>query len=145
MSKELQLNYLANGDEDEQQFVRDFMNITNDRTNADDPGNAYRAIEWAIEYISNLPGVRTIQIGPDGKTDDLLINDDNQTAMYPYSIARESTAPGGKRKKVQKIKEDIHNRLRFVGPAREKILSFLQSEDYHNYTVCTSIGKLLIF
>lgn len=86
ITNETQLEYLALGDVEERNFRANFMNITNDNG-----GTVYKAIEWAIEKISNLPGVEKIKIGNDPNNQhDLLVNHAREVAMYPYSIARES-------------------------------------------------------
>lgn len=162
LSDEHRLEYLALGDVDERNFRATFMNITNDRTNENNPGSVYKAIEWAIETISNLPDVERIQIGTDSKKkDDFLVNHKKRRLCIriaspervsisyfnfslKYTVFFHSTYDffiGLTGRKVQKIKEDIYNRVKFTRPAREKIISFLQTPDFNNFTVCTSIGK----
>lgn len=91
LSVELRLEYLALGDLDERIFRMQFMNITNDTSDENNPGNAYKSIEWAIDQIKKLDGIETIEIGQEGrKKAEMIINRDKKTALYPYSIAKES-------------------------------------------------------
>lgn len=84
LDKELQLEFLANGDDEERKFRDDFMNIVNGWNHIN--GNAYEAIEWAIAKIRNMKDVWTLPID----NYEFLINDEKQVAMFPYSIAKES-------------------------------------------------------